>query len=98
MFLTSISSVGLREKEFILIGGGKSWTLFLEYLVGDWMSVEMFTKSLVKTLVISRCLAKLWPLSKKLDGAIIATPFKEISFFITFHVLFESFKLFGTNL
>ena len=62
------------------------------------MSVEMFTKSLVKTLVISRCLAKLWPLSKKLDGAIIDTPFKEISFFITFHVLFESFKLFGTNL
>ena len=33
IFLTSILSVGLRKKEFILIGGRKSWKLFFEYLI-----------------------------------------------------------------
>ena len=53
IFLTSISSVGLRKKEFILIGWRKSWTLFFEYLMEDWMSVATFTKYLLKTLAVS---------------------------------------------
>ena len=47
-FLTSISSVGLRKKEFILTGGRKLWKLFLEYLIDDWVSrsshPEVFSK------------------------------------------------------
>ena len=52
IFLTSISSVGLRKKEFILIGGRKSWKLFFEYLIEDWMSVATFTKYLLKALAV----------------------------------------------
>ena len=41
IFLTSISSVGLRKKEFIITGERKSWKLFFEYLIEDWMSVAI---------------------------------------------------------
>ena len=44
VFLTSVSSVGLRKK-FIIIEGKK---LFFEYLVEDLMSVVTFTKYLLK--------------------------------------------------
>ena len=64
IFLTSISSVGLRKKEFILIGWRKSWKLFFEYLIEDWMSVATFTKYLLKALAISCGSVKLRPLLK----------------------------------
>ena len=60
-FLTSISSVGLRKREFILIWGRKSWKLFLENLTKDWMSVAKLTKYLLKALAISCASVKLWP-------------------------------------
>ena len=63
IFLTSISSVGLRKKEFILIGGRKSWKLFFEYLIEDWMSVATFTKYLLKALAVSCGSVKLRPLT-----------------------------------
>ena len=94
IFLTSISSVGLRKKEFILTGGRKSWKLFFEYLIEDWMSVATFTKYLLKALAISCGSVKLQPLSKILDGASLGNSFREIIFFIPFHVLFKSFRLF----
>ena len=58
------------------------------------MSVAMFTKYLLKVLAISCASVKLQPLSKILDGATLGYSFKEIRFFIPFHVLFKSFKLF----
>ena len=93
-FLTSVSSVGLRKKEFILIGERKSWKLFFEYLIEDWMSVAKFTKYLLKALAGSCRSVKLRPLSKILDGATLGNSFKEVRFYIPFHVLFESFRLF----
>ena len=94
IFLTSFPSVRLRKKELILIGARKSWKLFLEYLTEDWMSVATFPKCLVKALTISCGSVKLWTLSKVLDGAIVDYFFKDISFFIPFHVVFRSFRLF----
>ena len=64
IFLTSISSVGLRKKEFILIGGRKAWKNFSEYPIEDWMSVATFTKYLLKALAISCGSVKLRPLLK----------------------------------
>ena len=56
IFLTSISSVWLRKKELILIGGGgenlENYFLSI-FLIEDWMSVAMFTKYLLKALAIS---------------------------------------------
>ena len=63
ILLTSISSVGLRKKEFILIGWRKSWKLFFEYLIEDWMSVATFTKYLLKALAVSCGSVKLRPLT-----------------------------------
>ena len=64
ILLTSISSVGLRKKEFILIGGRKAWKNFAEYPIEDWMSVATFTKYLLKALAISCGSVKLRPLLK----------------------------------
>ena len=47
----------------------KSWKLFFEYIIEDWMSVATFTKYLLKALAISCGSVKLWQLSKLLDGA-----------------------------
>ena len=94
IFLTSASSVGLRKKEFILIVGRKSWKLFFEYLIEDWMPVATFTKRLLKALAIYCSSVKLWRLSKILDGATLGNSFKEIRCFIPFHLLFKSFRLF----
>ena len=94
IFFTSISSVRLRKKEFILRWGRKLWTLFFEYLIGDWMSVATFTEYLLKALAISCGSVKHWPLSIILDGATLGNCFKEIRFFLPFHLLFKSFVLF----
>ena len=93
ILLTSVSSAGLRKKEFVLIGGRKSRKLFLEYLIENWMPVATFIKYLLKELTVSCGSVKLWPLSKILDGAILDNSFKEISFFMSFRVLFKSFKV-----
>ena len=71
----------------------KAWKLLLQYLIKDWVSAT-FEKYLLKVLVISCGSVKLWPLQKILDRAILGNSFKEIIFFIHFHVLFKSFRLF----
>ena len=58
------------------------------------MSVATFTKYLLKALAIFRGSVKLRPLSKILNGAILGNSFNKIRFFILFHVLFKSFRLF----
>ena len=58
------------------------------------MSVATFTKYLLKALTISCGSVKFGALSKILDGATLGNSFKEIRFFIPFHVLFKSFRLF----
>ena len=57
------------------------------------MSVATFTKYLLNALAISGSV-KLQPLSKILDGDTLGNSFKEIRFFIPFHALFKSFRLF----
>ena len=57
------------------------------------MSVATLTKYLLKALAVSCGSVKLWSLSKILDGAALGNSFKEISFFIPFHVLFKSFRV-----
>ena len=64
-----------------------------EYLIDDWMSVALFTKYLLKALAISGSV-KRWLLSKILDGTVLDNSLKDISFFLPFHVLFKSFRLF----
>ena len=58
------------------------------------MSVATFTKYLLKALAVSCGSVKFQPLSKIWDGATLGNSFKEIRFFIPFHVLFKSFRLF----
>ena len=91
IFLTSISSVGLRKKEFILTEGRKLWKLFFEYLIEDWMSVATFTKYLLKALAISCGSVKLRPLSKMLDGAIGWAILLKILDSLYLYVLFRLF-------
>ena len=58
------------------------------------MSIATFTKYLLKALTIYCGSVNLGALSKILDGATLGNSFKEIRFFIPFHVLFKSFRLF----
>ena len=58
------------------------------------MSVTTFTKYLLKSLAISCGSVKIQPLSKILDRAALGNAFKEIRFFMPFHVLFKLFRLF----
>ena len=55
------------------------------------MSRATLTKYLLRGLAISCGSVKLRPLSKILDEATLGNSFKEIRFFIPFHVLFKSF-------
>ena len=57
------------------------------------MSVATFTKYLLKALAISCGSVKLRPSPKILDGAKLSNYFREIGFFITFHVLFKPLRL-----
>ena len=93
-FLSSILSVELRKKELILIEGRKSWKLFLECLIEDWVSGATLTKYLVKALAISCDSVTLWPLPKILNGATFGNSFKDIRLFIPFHIRVKSFRLF----
>ena len=58
------------------------------------MSVATLKKYLLKAFAISCGSVKLWPLSTILHGATPANSLKETRFFIPFHVLFKSFRLF----
>ena len=62
------------------------------------MSVATLTKYLLKALAFSCGSVKLRALSKVLDGTTLGNSFKEVRFFIPFHVLFKPFRLFGNNL
>ena len=44
IFFTSVSSAGLKKKEFTLTGGRKLWKLFPGYLIDDWMSLATLTR------------------------------------------------------
>ena len=84
----------MREKEFTLIGGKKSLKLFFEYLIKDSISVATFTKYLLKAFALFCSSVKLRPLSETLDRTTLDNFFKEIRFFISFHVFFKLFRLF----
>ena len=58
------------------------------------MSVASLTKYVLKVLFITCGSPKLCPLSKILDRAALGNYFKEIRFFIPFHVFFKPFKRF----
>ena len=80
IFLTSVSSSGWEKKE----------CLFLEL---PYVSSNVH-KIFVKSIGYFLWLVKPQPLSKVLDGAILANSFKEISF----PVLFKSLGYFWNNL
>ena len=54
------------------------------------MSVATLTRFLLKTVAVFCDSVKLRPLSKILDGATLGNSFKEITFFIPFHVYSSS--------
>ena len=82
IFLTSVSSVGLRKK-IIHINWGEKIMKIIFRASNRRLNVRA---TLTKYLCGS---VKLRPLSKILDGATLGNSFKEIRFFVPFHVFFK---------
>ena len=57
IFLISILSTGFMEKELTSISRRKSWNLFLENLIVDWIELEILIKYLLNALAMSLGLA-----------------------------------------
>ena len=89
IFLTSISSVGLRKK-IIHINWGEKIMKIIFRVSNRRLNVRAtLTKYLFNAFAISCGSVKLRPLSKILDGATLGNSFKEIRFFVPFHVFFK---------
>ena len=90
IFLISILSTGFMKKELISISGRKSWNLFLENLIVDWIELEIFIKYLLNALAMSLGLVNVILFSITAEGTKFEVVFRDICFLIPFQVFFKS--------
>ena len=90
IFLISVLSTGFMKKELISISRKKSWNLFLENLIVDWIGLEIFLKYLLNALAMYLGLLHVILFSIKAEGTEFEVLFRDISFLIPFQVFFKS--------
>ena len=80
LFLISTLSTGFKKKELISISGRKSWNLFLENLIVDWIEPEIFIKCLLNALAMLLDLVNVILFSITAEGTEFDVLFRDISF------------------
>ena len=90
IFLISVLSTGFMKKELISISRKKSWNLFLENLIVDWIGLEIFLKYLLNALAMYLGLVHVILFSIKAEGTEFEVLYRDISFLIPFQVSFKS--------